>query len=690
MAFQEPLLPHTCTGMSEPLSPAEHILGPRPGLTLVIQDARVVEIWVAGRAPRISLRDHDGGETDPHALRDRDGLPFTPINWRLPAWALGLSLHPPEQETLMAQPTLRHIPLNQLRISKLNMRYGRRKPDISDILPSIRESGIRQTLLVRPEGKHFGVIAGRRRFFALQALDKETGETPLVPCAIMTETDAASAVEASLIENVARLPATEMEQYTAFKRLHDEGRSAPDIAAYFGVTELLVRRVLALASLAAPIRKLYAEEELDRDTIRALTLATPDQQAEWLRLYESEEARVPLGRACRAWITGGWAITTDKALFDLEAYDGVITADLFGDAGVFADADTFWAAQSIAVAKRIDAYLADNWRDVACLERGAYFQRWDHKERGKKDGGKVFVELRHDGTVTFFEGYVTAAEAQKLDRAEGGADDTPTANVRPEMSGPLAEYIGLHRHGAARATLLDHPAIALRLMVAHAMTGSALWDVRRHELTTRRDATRASVEGSVAETHMTEARENVADLFTALGVNGTTRRNGDEQRLCEVFSALLAMSDKEVGSVLAFVMADTLAAGGAIVEAVAHVTDTDMVPYWKPGPAFFDLVRDKRAVNAMVADIASPSTAEACLTDTAKVQKQLIGNRITGEGCQAEADWRPGWMQVPPVRLVPGAASAPADAWARIAGLFEDSEDASCADNEPHAEPHAA
>ncbi|WP_340693528.1 hypothetical protein [Hyphomonas sp.] len=82
--------------MSEPLSPAEHILGPRPGLTLVIQDARVVEIWVAGRAPRISLRDHDWGETDPHALRDRDGLPFTPINWRLPAWALGLSLHPPE------------------------------------------------------------------------------------------------------------------------------------------------------------------------------------------------------------------------------------------------------------------------------------------------------------------------------------------------------------------------------------------------------------------------------------------------------------------------------------------------------------------------------------------------------------------------------------------------------------------
>ncbi|MEH6487910.1 hypothetical protein [Hyphomonas oceanitis] len=82
--------------MIAPFSPVEQILGPRPGLTFVIQDARVVEIWVAGRAPRITLRDYDWGETDPDALRDRDGLPFTPIRWKLPAWALGLSLFPPE------------------------------------------------------------------------------------------------------------------------------------------------------------------------------------------------------------------------------------------------------------------------------------------------------------------------------------------------------------------------------------------------------------------------------------------------------------------------------------------------------------------------------------------------------------------------------------------------------------------
>jgi len=649
-------------------------LGPRPRMTLVICEQQVAEIWVEGRAPRISIRDYDWGETDPDATLDADGFAYTKINWRDPAWALGLSLYPPEKETDMAQPTLKHIPLTELKISKLNMRHGRKKPDVSDILPSIKAGGIRQTLLVRREGKFYGVIAGRRRFFALQAIAKETSKTPLVPCAIMSEKDAASAIEASVIENVGRLPATEMEQYTAFKRLYDEGRGVDDIAAYFGVTELLVRRVLALASLNEAIRKLYAEDEIDRETIRALTLATDEQQAEWLRIYENEDERAPMGRNCKAWVTGGTTITTDKALFDLEDYEGQITTDLFGEHGVFADADQFWQAQSKAIAAQVETYLADSWRDVFCLERGQYFHKWDHAQRSKEEGGKVYIEIRHDGTVTCHEGYVTQVEARRLDRATNGETDTEPTQIKPEMSGPLVDYIGLHRHGAARASLLGQPAIALRLMVAHAMTGSALWDVKRHETRSRKEETQASVEGSKATTEMNAAREQVGDLFSALNVNGAARRNGDAYRLCEVFVSLLAMSDDEVVQVLTFTMADTLEAGGAIVEAVAHVCETDMASYWKPEPAFFDLLRDKRAINAMVADIGTVSLAESCATETAKAQKMVIGNRIIGEGCEPNPDWRPSWMQVPPTRLIEGAACAPVDAWNRIKGLFESSE----------------
>ena len=43
-------------------------LGPRPRMTLVICEQQVAEIWVEGRAPLISIRDYDWGETDPEEL----------------------------------------------------------------------------------------------------------------------------------------------------------------------------------------------------------------------------------------------------------------------------------------------------------------------------------------------------------------------------------------------------------------------------------------------------------------------------------------------------------------------------------------------------------------------------------------------------------------------------------------------
>ena len=221
-----------------------------------------------------------------------------------------------------------------------------------------------------------------------------------------------------------------------------------------------------------------------------------------------------------------------------------------------------------------------------------------------------------------------------METAKSGDGDAQAAPVKPEMSGPMAEYILLHRHGAAAASLAAEPSIALRLMVAHAMTGSALWNVRTHECASRKEDTCASLEGSQATAEMEGKRARIAALFEALGVRGDARRNADAYRLCEIFAALLAMSDAEVMEVLAFTMAQTLEAGGPVVEAVLHVCETDLSEHWKPDPAFFDLLRDKRAINAMVADIGSKALAESCASDTAKVQKAIIGNRITGNGCE--------------------------------------------------------
>ena len=95
---------------------------------------------------------------------------------------------------------------------------------------------------------------------------------------------------------------------------------------------------------------------------------------------------------------------------------------------------------------------------------------------------------------------------------------------------------------------------------------------------------------------------------------------------------------------------------------------------WKPDEAFFDLLRDKRAINAMVAEIASPAAAKAALTETATTQKTIIRDCLAGNSGEAKPDWRPRWMQVPARSYIDGAPCAPADARGRIGGLFEPGE----------------
>lgn len=166
--------------------------------------------------------------------------------------------------------TLVFIAPDKLCLSKTNMRFGRKAPDVSDILPTVRKRGIIQTLLVRPgcEEGHFEIVAGARRFHAARIVAQETGEAKPLPCRVLSDTDDAAAVEASMIENLARIDADEVTQWETFCRLVKEGREVDDIAATFGLPDLTIRRILALGNLLPRIRHLYRAEMIDRATVR--------------------------------------------------------------------------------------------------------------------------------------------------------------------------------------------------------------------------------------------------------------------------------------------------------------------------------------------------------------------------------------------------------------------------------------
>jgi ParB family chromosome partitioning protein len=571
---------------------------------------------------------------------------------------------------------LAHIALDHLSISPANMRASKKPPEIGDILPSVRARGVLVPLLVRANGSPdtFEIVAGRRRFFAAKAVAEEGGSCEPLPCAVMEAGDDAAALEASLIENVARLDAHEVEQWETFTRLvTKEGRRPEDIAATFGMEEVQVRRALALGNLLPKIREAYARDEIDPASVRHLTMASKAQQKEWLALLADKDAYAPTGHSLKQWLFGGQPIATGVALFDWASYPGQIVTDLFGDEGYFADGKAFWEAQRAAVEARRLAYLEAGWSEVVILGPHDYFQSWEHEKASKAKGGKVYIAVSHRGEVTFHEGYVSRREAEKARRAARGESEVePVKASRPEVSSGMQTYIDLHRHAAVRATLTDHPGAALRLMVAHVIAGSHLFRVQPEPQRSGSDMIAESIENAPAEAAFDAKRRAVLALLDLDPEAATvTGRVGDGYATAELYAKLLALTDAQILDVIAAAMGESLEAGSMVVEAVGLHLGVDMAALWQPDAAFFELIRDKAIVNALLADIGGESVASANAGEKVKVQKELIQDYLGGSNGRPKTAWLPRWMAFPPAAYTDRGGFGTVRHAQQVAPLFE-------------------
>lgn len=539
------------------------------------------------------------------------------------------------------------IDLGKLSISKTNMRYATKAPDVADILPTVRARGILVPLIVRPncaEGA-FEIVAGARRFTAATIVAGEKGEAEPLPCAILEEGDDAAALEASLIENVARRDADEVTQWVTYTRLVREGRSIADISDTFGMPEAMVKRILALGNLLPRIRSLYAKEKISAGTVRHLTLASKSQQREWLALFDDADAYCPQGQQLKNWLFGGGAISAAHALFDVEASGLAIIADLFGDERYFADSDAFWTAQLAAVEERRARFLDAGWSEVVVLPKGDYFREWEHRHAAKRKGGRVYIEVRDSGEVDIHEGYVTAKEAARLEKSEK-IEAAPKAS-RPELTSRMQTYVDLHRHAAVRAELTGHPATALRLMVAHAIAGSPLWNVRVEPQSAKDDDVRESVEVSRAEAVFDEKRRAVLALL-GFDAEEPTVTSGNSMPLAELFQRLLDLPDRAVMDVIAIVMGETLCAGSAVVEAVGLQIGIDMAAWWNADDAFFDGLRDKEVLTALVAEVGGDAVAAANAKERGTTLKAIVRDHLDGSNGRTKVEgWVPKWMAFP-------------------------------------------
>ncbi|WP_278377266.1 ParB/RepB/Spo0J family partition protein [Sphingobium yanoikuyae] len=567
---------------------------------------------------------------------------------------------------------LKHIDIACLSVSPVNMRGVKKAPDLTNILPSVRARGVLVPLIVRPvvHSQSYEIVAGKRRYHAALIVAQDEGGIDPLPCAVMEAGDDAAALEASLIENIARLDPDEVTRWESFTRLVREGRSPEDISLTFGLTELQVKRTLALGNLLPRIRNLYRSDTIDAVTVRHLTLASKARQREWLALLDDENARPPMGHHVKSWLMGGNAIPTDKALFDPADYAGGIVADLFGDHSYFADVDMFWKMQDMVIADRVEGLREAGWQDVVVMGRGEAFHSWEHEHCPKAKGGRVYVTIGHGGDVSFHEGYITSREARRLE--QGDAMDKP---IRPELSAPLASYVDLHRHAAVRAQVATAPGIALRLMVAHAISGSALWRVEVASQRGASDAISESIENCASEAAFDKERRIAIGL---LGLDPDTpcvTGRCYDRELIPLYLRLLDLDDATVLGILAIVMGETLEVGSALIELLGVQLGVDMAEHWQADDVLLDLIRDREVMGHVLADVAGEEAAAGNGAATAKVQRQIVRDCLEGiNGRDKRTGWVPRWMAFPPSAYTERGGVGSVERWVKVAPMLEATE----------------
>jgi ParB family chromosome partitioning protein len=240
-----------------------------------------------------------------------------------------------------AQPDLLHIPLDQLQLSPRNARKTG-GAGVEDLAASIAAHSLLQNLTVQPSanGDTYGVVAGGRRLAALQLL-AQRGELPValacdgIPCRLIHDDDVA--LEASTAENTLREAMHPADQFDAFRAMIDAGKPLPDVAAHFGVTELVVKQRLKLANVNPQLVQLYRENGMSLEQLQALALTDnheAQRQAWFTARYDYE--RQP--HALRERITQR-EVASDSTLAEfvgLDAYEaagGGVRRDLFDARG---------------------------------------------------------------------------------------------------------------------------------------------------------------------------------------------------------------------------------------------------------------------------------------------------------------------------------------------------------------------
>jgi ParB family chromosome partitioning protein len=181
------------------------------------------------------------------------------------------------KDQAQASGSLRELPVSSVQPNPLQPRSQISEAELTELTSSIEASGLLQPVVVRPRNGKYELIAGERRWRAVQRLG-----WPKIP-AVIRDVDDQTLLTLALIENLQRDDLTAIDEAAGYQRLSEEFQlPQAEIARLVGRDRSTIANLLRLLKLPEEVRQLVQEGKLSEGHARAL-LSVSDS-AELLRI----------------------------------------------------------------------------------------------------------------------------------------------------------------------------------------------------------------------------------------------------------------------------------------------------------------------------------------------------------------------------------------------------------------------
>ncbi|MGN6501840.1 MAG: ParB/RepB/Spo0J family partition protein [Pseudolysinimonas sp.] len=168
------------------------------------------------------------------------------------------------------------LPIDQIHPNAKQPRQVFDEDALAELTHSVREFGVLQPIVVRPDGSGYELVMGERRLRAATA----AGLTAIP--AIVRSTDDDAMLRDALLENIHRAQLNPLEEAAAYQQLLEEfGTTHDELAHRIGRSRPQVSNTIRLLNLPVPVQRRVAAGVISAGHARALLgLEDADQQDE--------------------------------------------------------------------------------------------------------------------------------------------------------------------------------------------------------------------------------------------------------------------------------------------------------------------------------------------------------------------------------------------------------------------------